>query len=123
MILTNNISPLNMSLAMIYKPQQYNSCFFSRSFLPSFSGQSLRFHPHRSTLRLNKCHSNKWKHSMFIGTRPLLKDGILSLNGKEVITGVPENVFLTPATDSSAFLGASSTESSSRHVFKLGVIQ
>ncbi|CAK7323377.1 unnamed protein product [Dovyalis caffra] len=76
----------------------------------------------QSLLRLNKTNCNKWKHSMFVSAKPSLKDGTLSLNGKEAITGVPDNVFLTPVTDSSAFLGATSSESSSRHVFKLGVI-
>lgn len=60
---------------------------------------------------------------MFISTKPVLKDGILTVNGKPAIAGVPDNVFLTPLTESSAYLGASSTESSSRHVFKLGVVR
>lgn len=60
---------------------------------------------------------------MFISTKPVLKDGALSINGKEALTGVPDNVFVTPLTDSSAFLGATSKESNSRHVFKLGIIQ
>ncbi|XP_018730644.2 probable galactinol--sucrose galactosyltransferase 2 isoform X2 [Eucalyptus grandis] len=64
-----------------------------------------------------------WKHSMFIGTRPVLKEGALSVDGKDVLTDVPENVVVTPLTNSSAFVGATSNVEGSRHVFTLGVIQ
>lgn len=61
---------------------------------------------------------------MFLNTKPVLKDGTLSINGKEALTGVPDNVVITPLTDSSAFVGAISTgDASSRLVFKLGVIE
>ncbi|GLU20647.1 hypothetical protein SLE2022_368360 [Rubroshorea leprosula] len=65
----------------------------------------------------------RWRHRMFVNTRPVLKDGNLCVNGKEAITGVPGNVVVTPLTESSAFVGATSSQTSSRHVFKLGVIQ
>lgn len=127
---TLSTTPLNLnmnmtSMALLTRPQKPNSCFSSSSstFLPHCNIQSLRFLPHRSLLRPNKNNCYKWKHSMFISTKPLLKNGTLTLNGHEAITGVPDNVFLTPLTDSSAFLGATSSQSSSRHVFKLGVIQ
>ena len=129
---TLSTNPLNlnmnmMSMAMLTRPEKPNSCFSSSSssstFLPHCNIQSLRFLPPRSLLRPNKNNCYKWKHSMFISAKPLLKNGTLSLNGHEAITGVPDNVFLTPLTDSSAFLGATSSQSSSRHVFKLGVIQ
>lgn len=60
---------------------------------------------------------------MFIGTRPALKEGALSIDGKDVLTDVPENVVVTPLTNSSAFVGATSNVKASRHVFSLGVIQ
>jgi len=60
---------------------------------------------------------------MFIGTRPVLKEGALSVDGKDVLTDVPENVVVTPLTNSSAFVGATSNVEGSRHVFTLGVIQ
>ncbi|KAI5559799.1 hypothetical protein BDE02_16G002100 [Populus trichocarpa] len=126
---TFSTNPLNVNMNMVSmttltRPRKPNSCFSSSStFLPHCNIQTLRFLPHRSLLRLNKNNCYKWKHSMFISTKPLLKDGTLSLNGQEAITGVPDNVFLTPLSDSSAFLGATSSQSSSRHVFKLGVIQ
>lgn len=60
---------------------------------------------------------------MFLSTKPVLKDGTLSISGNEALTEVPDNVVVTPLTDSSAFVGATSTEASSRHVFKLGVIE
>ncbi|KAG6743464.1 hypothetical protein POTOM_052156 [Populus tomentosa] len=126
---TFSTNPLNVNMNMVSmttltRPQKPNSCFSSSStFLPHCNIQTLRFLPHRSLLRLNKNNCYKWKHSMFISTKPLLKDGTLSVNGQEAITGVPDNVFLTPLSDSSAFLGATSSQSSSRHVFKLGVIK
>ncbi|KAL0310807.1 UNVERIFIED_CONTAM: putative galactinol--sucrose galactosyltransferase 2 [Sesamum angustifolium] len=63
------------------------------------------------------------RHSMFLKAVPVVQNGILSFNGTEALVGVPDNVVITPGSDSSAFLGAISTQSSSRHVFKLGVIE
>lgn len=60
---------------------------------------------------------------MFLKEKPTVKDGVLSINGRDALAGVPDNVVVTPWTDSSAFLGATSAHSTSRHVFKLGVIQ
>ncbi|XAR53893.1 Galactinol--sucrose galactosyltransferase [Bertholletia excelsa] len=61
--------------------------------------------------------------STFLNSKPVIKDGVLSVNGREALSGVPDNVIVTPWTDSSAFVGATSSHSGSRHVFKLGVIQ
>lgn len=63
------------------------------------------------------------RYSMFLKAKPVFEAGILSFNGKNVVSGVPENVVMTPWSESSSFLGAISGESSSRHVFKLGVIE
>ncbi|KAK4386774.1 putative galactinol--sucrose galactosyltransferase 2 [Sesamum angolense] len=63
------------------------------------------------------------RHSMFLKAVPVVQNGVLSFNGTEALVGVPDNVVITPGSDSSAFLGAISTQSSSRHVFKLGVIE
>lgn len=60
---------------------------------------------------------------MFLNQKPIIKDGVLSVNGRDALTGVPDNIVVTPWTDSSAFVGATSTHSTSRHVFKLGVIK
>ncbi|XP_042440004.1 probable galactinol--sucrose galactosyltransferase 2 [Zingiber officinale] len=56
---------------------------------------------------------------------PFIKDGALRINGREALTGVPENVVATyPLADSpAAFLGAVSDRKDSRHVFKLGVLR
>ncbi|GLT46719.1 hypothetical protein SLA2020_204580 [Shorea laevis] len=94
---------------------QPNSRFFSPFTLPR---QRHNFLSHTS-LTPNK----RWRYRMFVNARPILKDGNLCVNGKEAITGVPDNVVVTPLTDSSAFVGATSSQTSSRHVFKLGVIQ
>lgn len=55
--------------------------------------------------------------------KPVFEDGILSVNGNDVLTHVPDNVVVTPLTDSSAFVGATSETASSRHVFKLGLVR
>lgn len=60
---------------------------------------------------------------MFLNQKPIVKDGVLSINGRDALAGMPDNVVVTPWTDSSAFVGATSSHSASRHVFKLGHIQ
>ncbi|CBI29568.3 unnamed protein product, partial [Vitis vinifera] len=60
---------------------------------------------------------------MFLTNKPVIKDGVLSINGKDTLTGVPDNVVVTPLSNSSAFVGATSTLPDSRHVFRLGLIQ
>ncbi|KAL5769389.1 hypothetical protein ACOSQ2_016172 [Xanthoceras sorbifolium] len=69
------------------------------------------------------CFNNTWRHSMFVSGRPVLKDGNLNINGNDALTDVPANVVVKPLTNTSAFIGATSTESLSRHVFKLGVVK
>ncbi|KAJ0106087.1 hypothetical protein Patl1_18186 [Pistacia atlantica] len=60
---------------------------------------------------------------MTITATPSIKDGCLMLRGKVVLTGVSQNVVVSPASSGSAFIGATSTTPSSRHVFTLGVLQ
>ncbi|XP_017979161.1 PREDICTED: probable galactinol--sucrose galactosyltransferase 2 isoform X2 [Theobroma cacao] len=91
---------------------------FSTPFLSTNLGQRQSFLSHRSLLL-----PQKWRQHMFLSTRPLLKDGNLRINGKEALKDVPANIVVTPLTDTSAFVGATSSDSSSRHVFKLGVIK
>ncbi|KAL1566900.1 galactinol--sucrose galactosyltransferase [Salvia divinorum] len=71
-------------------------------------------------LRRRRC-GGRW--SMFVKTPPAVKNGVLSFNGRDTLLGVPENVVLTPCSDSAAFLGALSSKTNSRHVFKLGLIE
>ncbi|KAF8414301.1 hypothetical protein HHK36_002303 [Tetracentron sinense] len=79
------------------------------------------FIPQNQRIFLN---GNKiWRQSMRVCAKPVIGDGILRINGKDALTGVPENVVVTPSTNTSAFVGATSTERSCRHVFKLGVIR
>ncbi|KAL6973128.1 galactinol--sucrose galactosyltransferase [Sarracenia purpurea var. burkii] len=59
---------------------------------------------------------------MTITATPVVKNGCLMVRGKVVLTGVPENVVISPASGGSAFLGASSTTQSCHHVFSLGVL-
>ncbi|XP_015578449.1 probable galactinol--sucrose galactosyltransferase 2 isoform X2 [Ricinus communis] len=95
----------------------------SSSFLTPCNANNLSLFSHKSLLRLNKNNANKWRFSMFISAKPVLKDGTLSFNGKRMLTEVPDNIFVTPLTDSSAYLGATSLETSSRHVFRLGDVR
>ncbi|KAK8989122.1 hypothetical protein V6N11_030488 [Hibiscus sabdariffa] len=75
----------------------------------------------RSSLLLTR--NQKWRQHMLLATTPLLKDGNLCINGKDALTGVPQNIVVTPLTDTAAFVGTTSSHTSSRHVFKLGVIK
>ncbi|KAK1559027.1 hypothetical protein Q3G72_009712 [Acer saccharum] len=60
---------------------------------------------------------------MTITALPCIKDSCLMVRGKVVFTQVPQNVVVSPASsDSSAFIGATSTTQSSRHVFSLGFL-
>ncbi|XP_051136786.1 probable galactinol--sucrose galactosyltransferase 2 [Andrographis paniculata] len=61
---------------------------------------------------------------MTVTALPVIKNGCLMVNGKVVLTRVPDNVVVTRAGSAgSAFIGASSAESSSRHVFTLGTLE
>ncbi|KAI9173769.1 hypothetical protein LWI28_006155 [Acer negundo] len=61
---------------------------------------------------------------MTITASPCIKDSCLLVRGKVVFTEVPQNVVVSPASsDSSAFIGATSTTQSSRHVFSLGFLE
>ncbi|RZC65951.1 hypothetical protein C5167_009640 [Papaver somniferum] len=90
---------LNSSFSLFLSPNQR-----------VYSNGSMRFH-------------RIWKPSMCLGAKPTLRDGNLKINGNEVLTKVPDNVLVTPWTNGSAFVGATSKETSSRHVFTLGVLQ
>ncbi|KAA8519248.1 hypothetical protein F0562_013504 [Nyssa sinensis] len=91
--------------------------------LSSFLASNRNGNRNRNRKRNKFSHHGTWRHSMFLNTKPMVKDGVLSVNGKDVLTVVPDNVVITPWTNSSAFVGATSTHTTSRHVFKLGVIQ
>ncbi|TXG66958.1 hypothetical protein EZV62_008233 [Acer yangbiense] len=61
---------------------------------------------------------------MTITASPCIKDSCLMVRGKVFFTQVPQNVVVSPASsDSSAFIGATSTTQSSRHVFNLGFLE
>lgn len=80
----------------------------------------------RRGFRLHPPGAGTGRFRMFLKTKPLLKDGVLSFNGTEALNGIPDNVVITPLSESSAFLGVTSTThttSSSRLVFKLGIIK
>ncbi|KAJ6688266.1 hypothetical protein OIU74_016893 [Salix koriyanagi] len=60
---------------------------------------------------------------MTIKATPVIKDGCLMVRGKVVLTRVPQNILVSPASNDSAFFGATDPTPSSRHVFKLGVLE
>lgn len=60
---------------------------------------------------------------MTVTALPVIKNGCLMVRGKVVLTGVPENVVISPSSSGSAFVGATSTASSSHHVFNLGTLE
>ncbi|XP_057804200.1 probable galactinol--sucrose galactosyltransferase 2 [Salvia miltiorrhiza] len=72
----------------------------------------------------------KAEAAMTVAAALCIEDGSLLVNGRVVLEGVPENVAVYPVTDglsfsstSAAFIGASSSIPSSRHVFSLGVLR
>ncbi|KAI4365008.1 hypothetical protein MLD38_021033 [Melastoma candidum] len=84
---------------------------------------SSAFLPGRQRLGSPRRSGRRWKHSMFVGAKPVLKEGVIGVNGNDVVREVPDNIVLTPLTNSAAYLGATSIVEASRHVFKLGVIR
>ncbi|CAL5411772.1 unnamed protein product [Camellia sinensis] len=139
---------MNINMNMIIVSQSLRSVQFSACCLGSSTTHRILIHPHphpickcrgeggtsrssSQSLQFHNKSTERRRHSMFINPKPkpIIEDGVLSINGKDVLTAVPDNVILTPWTDSAAFLGATATttnrhrHSYSRHVFKLGVIQ
>ncbi|KAG8494346.1 hypothetical protein CXB51_012146 [Gossypium anomalum] len=95
------------------------------SLLPNISTSCTPSVPSSNNLSQDKFNffSHRSLQHMLLATRPLLKDGNLSINGKEALKDVPEKIVVMPLTDTSAFVGATSPHASSLHVFKLGVIK
>lgn len=56
-----------------------------------------------------------------------VNDGKLVVHGKTILTGVPDNVVLTPGSGkglvTGAFVGATASHSKSLHVFPIGVLE
>jgi raffinose synthase len=56
-----------------------------------------------------------------------VNDGNLMVHGKTILSGVPDNIVLTPATGkdivTGAFIGATASNTKSLHVFPIGVLQ
>ncbi|XP_050227456.1 probable galactinol--sucrose galactosyltransferase 2 isoform X2 [Mercurialis annua] len=56
-----------------------------------------------------------------------INDGNLVVHGKTILTGVPDNIVLTPGSGvglvAGAFIGASASDSKSLHVFPVGVLE
>lgn len=56
-----------------------------------------------------------------------INDGNLVVHGKTILTGVPDNIVLTPGSGvglvTGAFIGATASQSKSVHVFPVGVLE
>lgn len=52
-----------------------------------------------------------------------INDGNLVVHGKTIITGVADNIVLTPESVTGAFIGATASHSKSLHVFPVGVLE
>ena len=56
-----------------------------------------------------------------------VNDGNLVVHGKTILTGVPDNIVLTPGSGAGlvagAFIGATASDNSSLHVFPMGVLE
>lgn len=56
-----------------------------------------------------------------------INDGKLVVHGKTILTGVPDNIVLTPGSGlglmAGAFVGATASDSKSIHVFPIGVLE
>ncbi|KAG8648884.1 hypothetical protein MANES_08G049600v8 [Manihot esculenta] len=62
---------------------------------------------------------------MTITPKISINDGKLVVHGKTILTGVPDNIVLTPAGGlvAGAFIGATASHSKSLHVFTVGVLE
>lgn len=56
-----------------------------------------------------------------------INDGNLVVHGQIILSGVPDNIVLTPGTGkglvTGAFIGATASNSKSLHVFPMGVLE
>ncbi|XP_054814635.1 probable galactinol--sucrose galactosyltransferase 2 [Prosopis cineraria] len=64
---------------------------------------------------------------MTVTPRISVNDGNLVVHGKTILTGVPDNIILTPGSGvglvAGAFLGATASHSKSLHVFPMGILE
>ncbi|GLT88228.1 hypothetical protein SLE2022_062630 [Rubroshorea leprosula] len=64
---------------------------------------------------------------MTVTSKISINDGKLVVHGKTILTGVPDNIILTPGSGvglvSGAFIGATASHSKSLHVFPIGALE
>ena len=65
--------------------------------------------------------------TMTVTPKISINDGNLLVHGKTILTGVPDNIVLTPGSGvgpvAGAFIGATASHSQSLHVFPVGVLE
>lgn len=73
------------------------------------------------------CAATVWCSTMTITPKISVNDGNLVVHGKTILTGVPDNIVLTPGSGqgliAGAFIGATASHSKSLHVFPVGVLE
>ncbi|KAF7804085.1 putative galactinol--sucrose galactosyltransferase 2 [Senna tora] len=60
---------------------------------------------------------------MTVTPKICVNDGKLMVHGKTILSEVPQNIVLSPAPASGAFVGATSSHTKSLHVFPMGLLQ
>ncbi|CAK9157183.1 unnamed protein product [Ilex paraguariensis] len=98
-----------------------------RSLAPgSFFRQNLK---HLRQLKRSTAHCQpvvRWAE-MTVTPNISINDGNLVVQGKTILTGVPENIVLTPGSGvglvTGAFIGATASHSKSHHVFPVGTLE
>ncbi|GAU43635.1 hypothetical protein TSUD_24040 [Trifolium subterraneum] len=89
---------------------------------PNHSNSRITFttHHHHKSLVV-KC------SNMTVTPRISVNDGNLVVHGKTILTGVPDNIVLTPETGkgivTGAFIGATASNTKSLRVFPIGALQ
>ncbi|XP_068472711.1 probable galactinol--sucrose galactosyltransferase 2 isoform X1 [Phaseolus vulgaris] len=82
---------------------------------------TFRIHHHHHNPLAVKC------SKMTVTPKILVNDRKLVVHGKTILTGVPDNIVLTPGSGSGlvtgAFVGATASHSKSLHVFSMGVLE
>lgn len=67
------------------------------------------------------------RSKMTVAPNISISDGNLVVHGKTILTGVPDNIILTPGNGvglvAGAFIGATASHSKSLHVFPMGVLE
>lgn len=86
-----------------------------------------RFHGHSNRLLFSSFYEQEVSKMTVTPKISIDDDGNLVVQGKTILTGVPDNVVLTPGPGvglvAGAFIGATASDSKSIHVFPMGTLE